>query len=884
MLGRTLSHYQVLAILGQGGMGEVYKARDTRLNRFVALKVLKAELLSNAARKQRFVQEAQAASALNHPNIVTVHDVFEHEGIDCLVMEYIDGKTLDALIPHQGIRLNEALRIAVQIAEGLRKAHSAGIIHRDIKPSNIIVANDGPVKILDFGLAKLTESGASASDEDTRTQRPDTEEGTVMGTVAYMSPEQAEGTKVDVRSDIFSFGALLYEIITGRRAFPGNSKLSTMSAILKEEPKPVENVPPDLEKIIRRCLRKDRDKRYQHMDDLKLALEEVREESESRKIQPARITAQRSRIGYGEAAIGVLLAAGIAVAVATGTFFYYWRTRHAAQVATSYSLKQITADSGFSTTPAISPDGRLIAYASDRQSGNLDIWVQPLTVNARPIRLTSHSADDLSPSFSPDSGTIVFVSRRDGGGIYTVPALGGEERLVSKLASLTAAPRFSPDGMWIAFASGGTMLPSQTVIIPAGGGPRKVVGTDLAWAIRPVWSPDGKYLAVDARKTLDAAREYWVVPIDGSPASPTGTLVVGELDDWVPGFLTYSIGSAAWALPFADGSWKTGTASKLMESTAALRFSRAIGARSGLPNRVVFAAESATEHLWSLALDSNTASSKGEPIRLAHSGGSQFMPSIDSAGRFLIYTQQVPGREEVRILEFDSGKDTALFHGYARAKISPDGSRIVYRDTSGVYATDRSGGETIKLLDQNSNLNSNIYGWHKEGIIYWQGLPLQTFLLDPETKRLRELISHPTVSIHGAELSPDGKWLSFHVVGPLLEPLYVAPIQNGKAPAQSQWILITESMGLNRRGWWSADGNTLYWMSERDGPMAIWAQRLSKDKHPQGSPFAVLRFQETRLSPYNAGFARFGPAVAPDRIIYALLEKSGNIWLAEANK
>lgn len=202
MTGRTLSHYQILEQLGSGGMGEVYKARDTKLNRFVAIKVLKAEHVAQASRKQRFIQEAQSASALNHPNIVTIHEIDQRDGIDFMVMEFIPGKTLDARIPRQGMRLNEALRVAVQVAEGLRRAHAAGIVHRDLKPSNIMVADDGLVKVLDFGLAKLTERAPISQDEETRTERPETEEGTVLGTTPYMSPEQAEGRKLDERTDI----------------------------------------------------------------------------------------------------------------------------------------------------------------------------------------------------------------------------------------------------------------------------------------------------------------------------------------------------------------------------------------------------------------------------------------------------------------------------------------------------------------------------------------------------------------------------------------------------------------------------------------------------------------------------------------------------------
>jgi serine/threonine protein kinase len=237
MTGQTISHYQVLEKLGEGGMGVVYKALDTHLDRFVAIKVLPPERVADPERKRRFVQEAKAASALNHPNIVTVHDITEDRGIDFIVMEHVAGKTLGQLIPRKGLPLSQTLKYAVQIADALAKAHAKGIVHRDLKPTNIMVTDDGLVKVLDFGLAKLTEPLAPDEFAPTRTMRagegPKTEEGTIVGTVAYMSPEQAEGKKVDSRSDIFSFGSLLYEMTTGRRAFQGETRLSTLSAILR---------------------------------------------------------------------------------------------------------------------------------------------------------------------------------------------------------------------------------------------------------------------------------------------------------------------------------------------------------------------------------------------------------------------------------------------------------------------------------------------------------------------------------------------------------------------------------------------------------------------------------------------------------------------------
>jgi eukaryotic-like serine/threonine-protein kinase len=294
MIGRAVGQYHISEKLGEGGMGVVWKARDTRLDRFVALKTLPDEKLGDPVRKRRFAQEAKAASALNHPNIVHIYDITGADGVQFIAMEYVPGKTLEQLIGRKGMRLNEALKYAVQIADALAKAHSAGIIHRDLKPSNIMITENGLVKVLDFGLAKLVETELSefeATEIASGQERPNTEEGTIIGTVAYMSPEQAQGKKVDARSDIFSFGSVLYEMVTGRRAFSGDSKISTLSAILKQEPEPVSSVahdvPRDLDRIISRCLRKDVARRFQHMDDLQVALLDLKEESESGKLTGA---------------------------------------------------------------------------------------------------------------------------------------------------------------------------------------------------------------------------------------------------------------------------------------------------------------------------------------------------------------------------------------------------------------------------------------------------------------------------------------------------------------------------------------------------------------------------------------------------------------------
>jgi len=300
--GRRLGSYEILEPLGAGGMGEVYRARDTRLARDVAIKVLPADRLSDPARRARFEQEARAASQLNHPNIVTIHEIESADGIDFIVMELVRGRTLDALIPGPGMRLGEALRIAIPLADALAAAHTAGIVHRDLKPANIMVTPEGVIKVLDFGLAKLRPHDRTDSEEATTMDAraaPLTRAGTVAGTPAYMSPEQASGGPVDARSDIFSFGAVLYEMLTGHRAFRGTSSAETLAAVLKEQPKPpselVPEVPRDLERIVLRCLRKDPGRRFHHATDLKVELQEVKEESDSQPGAPTGAAVARGR-------------------------------------------------------------------------------------------------------------------------------------------------------------------------------------------------------------------------------------------------------------------------------------------------------------------------------------------------------------------------------------------------------------------------------------------------------------------------------------------------------------------------------------------------------------------------------------------------------------
>jgi serine/threonine protein kinase len=536
MIGKTLGHYQITEKLGEGGMGVVYKARDLHLDRFVALKILPPEKVADPERKQRFVKEAKAASALNHPNIVHVYDVDQSEGTDFIAMECVEGKTLDQWIGHRGLRLSDALKYAVQVAGALAKAHSAGIIHRDLKPTNIMVNEDGVVKVLDFGLAKLTEwiqvdetaSTATVDDEG----RPITEEGVIVGTVSYMSPEQAEGKKVDARSDIFSLGSVLYEMVTGKKAFQGTSKLSTLSAILHQEPKPVSRVTPtipsDLEKLINRCLRKDPAKRWQTMADLKVALDELKEDSDSGALEAAARAKTRPRRRLGWAA-GVIVALVIAAAGV-------WLVRFRQEVPEVPPVViPLTSYPGSEDSPSLSPDGNQIAFVWDGESqDNFDIYLKQIGVEP-PSRLTNDPAWDGSPSWSPDGRFIAFLRVLSAvkRAIMVIPQRGGQERTIAEIAltgreqPLTLGPYLSwtPDSKWLVCPAPvkGERVWALFLFSAETGEQRKLTSPpgEEAGDTAPAVSPDGRSL-VYSRVSPDLVNSaIWLLRL-GEGYAPSG--------------------------------------------------------------------------------------------------------------------------------------------------------------------------------------------------------------------------------------------------------------------------------------------------------------------------------------------------------------------------
>ena len=473
-VGTKFGRYEIRAKLGEGGMGEVYLAQDTTLDRKVALKILPERVASNELRMQRFVQEAKAASALNHPNILTIYEIGTDPGAHFIATEFIDGETLRQQMMHTTLTINEAIDISLQVASALASAHTAGIIHRDIKPDNIMVRRDGIVKVLDFGLAKLTERWRTDEvDRDAATRAMvQTEPGTVMGTTAYMSPEQARGAEVDTRTDVWSLGVVLYEMVTGQEPFKSETASDTNAAILKTEPPPLSHLVPDipgeLERIVKKALQKDREERYQGVKDMLLDLKSLKREfdigagverssasySQERRRSgfsqksgasaqfPTQISSLSQQLRLASKARWLWLSAVLLVPVLIAGGWYWWRLRGAVDsnrlsaltVTPLVSRKNDLGEAGLARHARFSPDGKFVTYAASN-AGNSGIWIKQVG-SGEPFTNKSETAAAFSPIWSPDGLQIAFISKRDAQkGIWIMPAFGGSPTLVKSLES-----------------------------------------------------------------------------------------------------------------------------------------------------------------------------------------------------------------------------------------------------------------------------------------------------------------------------------------------------------------------------------------------------------------------------------------------------------------
>jgi eukaryotic-like serine/threonine-protein kinase len=803
MDGGKLGHFSLLEKIGEGGMGRVYKARDTRLGRLVAIKLLAESRFPDAGRRARFVQEAKAASALNHPNIITIYEIGEQDGQTFIVMELVDGKPMNELIPRKGMRLTEALRIAAQVADALTSAHAAGIVHRDLKPANIMVDARGRAKVLDFGLAKLSAPAALVAveaDEGTRNlavDQPLTQEGVIVGSVPYMSPEQAEGKPVDARSDIFSFGTVLYEMLAGRPAFHGDSLISTLAQVLNQEPVPLNEItagiPLELERLVARCLRKDPERRLRSMGDLKVALEELKEESESGSLASSVAAARprvRSKWRWWVAAVVFSVFAGSLL----------WFLRPSSRMPEP-PLKEVPLTSylGSENAPSFSPDGNQIAFSwgGEKQDNN-DIYIKLVGPGA-PLRLTTNPSDDNWPAWSPDGRTIAFL--RDFGtgkfGVFLIPALGGPER---KLMDV-----FIPEAEW---------LP----------------GPYLAW------QPDSSAIIVTHKDSPEGSSSLFVQRIDSQDRRQITFPPAGAMGDSSPAL---SVDGSALAFSRMTGVGPADLclltlgkdSSPAGEPKQITSFNWLGAGAAWTPNgrTIVY---SYRGKLWKIAVPRFGTPSGPQPIESIGNGGS--FPAISRHGRRLAYVASSGGplniwRVAIPDWSKSAGKTDAAniptrlipsTRTEFAPQYSPDGKKIAFEsDRSGaleIWACDSDGSSCVQLTSLGAQA-TGVPHWSPDGqrIVFYSRpqSKAQIFVINAEGGAVQRLLNDQWENFFPV-WSRDGRWIYFASNRSGTDQIWKI------APSNGTPIQVTKNGGFSCTE--SPDNKYLYYTRSKDPNGSVW--------------------------------------------------------------
>jgi serine/threonine protein kinase len=834
-----LGHFALLEKIGEGGMGQVYKARDVRLGRLVAIKLLPQEKLADADRRARFIQEAKAASALNHPNIITIYDIGEQDGQTFIVMELVGGKPLNELIPRKGMRLSEALSVATQVSDALTVSHSAGIVHRDLKPANIMVDTHGRAKVLDFGLAKLSAPAIQAVDtsEATRTrtvEQPRTDEGVILGSVPYMSPEQAEGKVVDARSDIFSFGAVLYEMVTGQRAFRGESALATLAAVVEKQPQSPREINGDismeLERLIARCLRKDINRRRQSMADVKVALEELRDESESGKLARSPATtpaAGTHRWLWPALAIASVLAAGAVIA-------WTYVGRGGGIQSRGPDLVRLSPDDGYSYyAPSISADGKFVAYVSDR-SGSRQVWLHQVA-GGEPLQLTHSNDPVMGARFLPDGASLGYVTNSadaNKGSIELIPTLGGQPRVVASTKRLLGGA-LSQDGRQLAYFES---LPSppwaRLWLLSYDDGQQREL---TSWAaVQPfqasyelsyfavVWSPDNHYLLCLGRERSDASnREEWewfALPVDGGSARSTGAgpaLRAAGLNPTPPDLVfgdrvLFSGGKSGrhniWEIRISPKSWHVRSAPRQITFGTENEYPHSISA-SGI---VALDLLKESSDLYLIPLSTRSGQPTGVARRLTRDGRDKTRWSVGGAPGSAYFLVDDAARRtfDGYALDLGSGKQTLLAAAVPYTTtfvVSLDGRRIAYSIPEGgsysIAVGDAGGRSTAARLLCKGCGKAARFSADGRFLFYQPEVKVKS---DPERKRTVRLLNvasgadrawleHPHDSIMSiGTFGEDLAWLTIDVrpVGAEGQDRpYIVPWREEPVPP-SEWIEV----------------------------------------------------------------------------------------------
>jgi len=675
-------------------MGEVYRARDPRLGRDVAIKVIRSDAEPDADRRRRFEDEARAAGALNNPNVLTVFDVGSEDGQPYVVFELLEGQTLADRLERGPLPVGAALDYAVQTCQGLAAAHAKGIVHRDLKPANLFLTREGHLKILDFGLAKLGGEGVVATSARSRTL---TAPGLLVGTLAYLSPEQAGGERADARSDLFALGATLYEMLSGRPAFLRATPAETLSAILNHDPavvvSPSEPLPAGLEPVVKRCLEKDPERRFQSARDLAFALKAVAGSSPSGARSGGRTSGRARRLAVAGVSIVAVLAAA-----------YVLRPR-ARKQPRSMTVVPFTSYSGGEFNPTFSPDGSQITFAWTGEAADekgLDLYTKVLG-SEKPLRLTLHHADAIIPAWSPDGRTIAYARMaREGSGIYLMPALGGSERRLAEVPfnyPLTMHLSWSPDGKLLAFTEAPPKSSWAVSILDVATLEKRRLGhpaPDCQWSWMPAFSPDGRSLAQVCLVSMGVSDVY-VGPVQGGAIRRVAH-VSGELTG-----LAWT-GDGASLVVAADGNLTRfpvggGDPEKLLfgrdaEAPAVSRDGR----------RLAYAQHVVRVNLWRVPIADSRATA-GSPVRLVPSTRYDWCPALSSDGQRLAFTSNRSGASEIWISDADGSAVHAMtsFGGAVTGspRWSPDGRWIAFdskaRGQSDLYLVGSEGGAPQRL-------------------------------------------------------------------------------------------------------------------------------------------------------------------------------------------
>ncbi|MBZ5590462.1 MAG: protein kinase [Acidobacteriia bacterium] len=821
--GTRLGPYEIVAKLGEGGMGEVYRARDARLNRDVAIKVLPALFADDPERLARFTREAQVLASLNHPNIAHIHGLEER----ALVMELVEGEDLSALIARGPLPLADALPIARQIADALEAAHEKGIVHRDLKPANIKVRADGTVKVLDFGLAKAwEEQGTSASDpavSPTITGHH-TRAGVILGTAAYMSPDQARGKPVDKRADIWAFGCLLYEMLTGSRAFGGETVSDTLAAVLMTDVDltvlPAQT-PPGVRRLLRRCLQRDAKVRLHDIADARLELDDTAPEP-TQVVVAAAPPARRRLRAWALASVTVAAAGFVALAV--------WRLAPRApenRGPAVVRLARLTRDSGHSEWPSWSPDGTLLAYSSDR-SGNSEIYVRR-EAGGQDVNITNDPAEDVQPAFSPDGNSVAFVSTRSsktglvriggalrrvrtyGGDLWVVPALGGSAR---RLASDANFPAWRPDGSGILYVSGPEDRRSVLEVPASGGAPRTALSVERSsWEIdRIACSPDGRWISLDTNE-----KGLLLMPAAGGTPHPllkalahawdasSGRLYVVNLDPQ---------GGSRIELVDVSSDGQIGPHGPVTVSLLTTELLQLAVSRDGL--RIAVPELEASRNLTRLPLAAGGGAPSGPEEPLATGRETDSYPSVTQDGRRIAFVSDILGHEDVSILDVETRRRERLqLPGEDIAEVSPnwmpDGRQLLISRSQGgarssIWVVALDGSRADELFSRTAQsaytLNPSPDGKKMAYVDASSGVQ-QVFVFDFELRKATQVTESPGDKFDTI-FSPDGRWIAITAYKDGAVQLFRVPATGG--PMQQ----LTTGGERMRHPSFSPDGKWIY--------------------------------------------------------------------------